>query len=57
METIRGSDQSLGRKIDKDVGHSLVQIKGCKEGGHLEGSEKGQDGIIIRQINYNSKRC
>jgi hypothetical protein len=26
-------------------------------GGHLEGSEKEQDGIIIRWINDNSKRC
>ena len=28
-----------------------------KRGGHLEGSEKGQDGVIIGWINDNSKRC
>ncbi len=46
-------DQSLGRKIDKDAGHSLVQIRG----GHLGGNEKGKNGIIIRWIDENSKRC
>ncbi len=25
---------SLGCKIDKDAGHSLVQIKGCEEEGN-----------------------
>ncbi len=28
-----------------------------QRGGHLEGSEKGPDGIIIRWINDNSNRC
>ena len=47
----------MGHKIDKDTGHSLVQIRDAKRRGHFEGSEKGQDGVIIRWINDNSKIC
>jgi hypothetical protein len=49
-------DQSLGQKIDKRCGPQFGPDKKCKEEGTFEGSEKGQDSIVIRWNNDNRKR-
>ncbi len=50
-------DQSLGQKIDKRCGPQFGPDKRCIENDTFEGSEKGQDSIVTRWINDNSKRC
>ncbi len=49
-------DQSLGLKIDKRCGPQFGPDKKCNEEGTFEGIEKGQDSIVIRWNNDNSKR-
>jgi hypothetical protein len=49
-------NQSLGRKIDKRCGPQFGPDKEWKEKGTFEGSEKGQNSIVIRWMNDNSKR-
>ncbi len=50
-------DRSLGHKIDKRCEPQFGPDKECKEEGTFARSEKGQDGVIIRWINDNSKSC
>jgi hypothetical protein len=50
-------DQSLGHKIDKRCGPQFGPDKKCKEEGIFDGSEKGQDSIVIRWNYDNSKKC
>ncbi len=45
-------DQSLGRKIDKDAGHSLVQTSSAKKRALLQEVKRGRtalslDGLMI----------
>ncbi len=41
----------MGEKIDKEV-NQVVQIRGCKEEGTFDGSEKGQDSIINYHLGW-----
>jgi hypothetical protein len=43
-------DQSMGHKIDKDVGHSLVQIRSAKRKAPLKEVKRGRTALSLNGI-------